>query len=123
MIGKIKRIGRGGEYIPLNDYSEKERIIHEVISLYSPESNGVVKIKIKTLKEMMNSMLISASAPENLWGEAILSACYLHNRIPYRKTGRTPYKLWKGHAPNLKYLKVWGCLAKVMSPDLKKRKI
>ena len=27
------------------------------------------------------------------------------------------------HAPNLKYLKVWGCLAKVMLPDPKKRKI
>ena len=25
--------------------------------------------------------------------------------------------------PNLKYLKVWGCLAKVMLPDPKKRKI
>ena len=31
--------------------------------------------------------------------------------------------LWKGHAPNLKYLEVWGCLAKVMLLDPKKRKI
>ena len=31
-------------------------------------------------------------------------------------------ELWKG-APNLKYLKVWGCLVKVMLPDPKKRKI
>ena len=29
----------------------------------------------------------------------------------------------KGHTLNLKYLKVWGCLAKVMLPDPKKRKI
>ena len=29
----------------------------------------------------------------------------------------------EGYAPNLKYLKVWGCLAKVMLPDHKKRKI
>ena len=32
-------------------------------------------------------------------------------------------ELWKGHAPNLKYLKVWGCLAKVMLHDPKKGKI
>ena len=76
-----------------------------------------------TLKEMMNSLLVSASAPNNLWGESILSACHLQNRIPYKKTGKTPYELWKGHAPNLKYLKVWGCFAKVMLPDPKKRKI
>ena len=49
-----------------------------------------------TLKEMMNYSLVNASAPENLWGEAILSACHLHNRISYNKIGRTPYEFWKG---------------------------
>ena len=75
---KIKRIrsDRGGEYIPLNDYCEKEGIIHEVTPPYSPESNGVAKRNNRTLKEMMNSPLISASALDNLWGEAILSACH-----------------------------------------------
>ena len=122
---KSKRISfdRGGEYIPLNDYCEKEEIIHEVTPPYSPESNGVAKRKNKTLKEMMNSLLVSASAPNNLWGTTILSTCHLQNRIPYKKTGKTPYELWKGHAPNLKYLKVWGCLAKVILPEPKKRKI
>ena len=125
MIEKIKRIRsyRGGEYIPLNDYTEKERIVHEVIPLYSPKPNGVVERKNKTLKKMMNSMLVSVSTPKNLWGEDILSTCHLHNIISYGKTSWTPYKLWKGHAPNLKYLKVWGCHAKVMLPELKKRKI
>ena len=105
---KIKRIrsDRGGEYIPLNDYCEKEGIIHEVTPPYSPESNGVVKRKNRTLKEMMNSLLVSALAPNNLGGEAILSACHLQNRIPYKKIGKTPYESWKDHAPNLKYLKV-----------------
>ena len=66
-----------------------------------------------TLKEMINTLLVSASAPDNLWGEAILSACHLQNRISYKKTGKTSYELWKDHAPNLKYLKVWRCLVKV----------
>ena len=113
---KIKRIrsDRGGEYIPLNDYYEKEGIIHEATPPYSPESNRVAERKNKTLKEMMNFLLISDSTPNNLWGEAILSTCHLQNRISYKKTGKTPYELWKGHEPNLKYMKVWGCLAKVM---------
>ena len=41
----------------------------------------------------------------------------------YSTTGKTSYELWKCHAPNLKYLKAWGFFAKVMLPDLKKRKI
>ena len=90
---------------------------------YLPESNGVVERKKGTPKEMMNSLLVSASTPNNLWGEAILSAYHHQNKIPYKKTGKTPYELWKGHAPNLKYLKVWWCLAKVMLPNPKKRKI
>ena len=125
MIGKSKGLDliEAREHISLNDYCEKEGIIHEVTPPYSPESNEVAERKNKTLKEMMNSLLGSASAPNNLWGEAILSACHLQNRISYTKTGKTPYELWKGHAPNLKYLKVWGYLAKVMLPDFKKRKI
>ena len=71
----------------------------------------------------MNAMLVSSAAPNNLWGEALLSACFLQNRIPHKKTQKTPYELWKGFVPNLNYLKVWGCLAKVLLPDFKKRKI
>ena len=76
---KIKRIisDRGGEYIPLNDYCENEGIIREVTPPYSLESNGVAERKNRTLKEMMHSLLVSASTPNNLWGEAILSLCYL----------------------------------------------
>jgi hypothetical protein len=70
---------------------------------------------------MMNVMLVNSSTPDNLWGEAILSACYLQNKISYKKTGLTPYKLWKDYSSNLKYLKVWGCLAKVMSLEQKKK--
>ncbi|KAM1787604.1 hypothetical protein ACFX11_037980 [Malus domestica] len=40
-----------------------------------------------------------------------------------KKTGKTPYELWKGYSPNLGYLKVWECLAKVLLPEPKKRKL
>ena len=121
---KIKRIrsDRGGQYIPLNDYCENEGIIHETPP-YSLKSNGIAERKNRTLKEMMNSLLVSALTPDNLWGEAILFVCHLQNRISYKKTGKTSYYLWKGHAPNLKYLKVWLCLGKVMLPNPKKGKI
>jgi len=45
------------------------------------------------------------------------------HQIPHKKTGKTPYELWRGYQPNLKYLRVRGCLAKVMLPDPKKMKI
>jgi len=48
---------------------------------------------------------------------------FLQNKTPHKKMDKTSYELWKGYQPNLKYLRVWGCLAKVMLPDPKKRKI
>jgi len=92
---KIKRIrlDKGGEYVLFNNYCVREGIIYEVTPPYSRESNGLAKKKNKTLKEMMNVMLISSSAPDNLWGEAFLTACFLQNRIPHKKTSKTPYEL------------------------------
>ena len=71
---------------------------------------------------MMNAMLISLGLPQNLWGEALLSANYILNKLPHKKLDKTPYSLWKGQSPSYKYLKVWGCLAKVMVPIPKRIK-
>ena len=58
-----------------------------------------------------------------MWEEAILLACHIQNKVPYKKTGKTPYELWEWRKPNLEYLKVWGCLAKVMLPEPKRRNL
>ncbi|KAL0541446.1 hypothetical protein IC582_021491 [Cucumis melo] len=121
---KIKRLrsDRGGEYSDktLKEFCESNGIIHEFTAPYSPQQNGIAERKNRTLKEMMNAMLLSSGLFDNMWGEAVLSACFILNRIPHKGLDKTPYELWKGHAPNLSYLKVWGCLAKVPFPALKK---
>jgi hypothetical protein len=124
---KIKRLrsDRGGEYDPntLKAFCEQNGIIHETTAPYTPEQNGIAERKNRTLKNMMNSMLISSGFSDNMWGEAILSACHVLNRVPHKKLDKTPYEIWKGRAPNLSYLKVWGCLAKVAIPSFKRDKI
>ena len=121
---KRLRIDRGGEYESnhFKEFCEQNGIIHEVTPPYSLESNGIVERKNRTLKEMMNAMLVSFRLSSNMWGKAILSACHIQNKIPYKKTSKTPYDLWEGRKPNLEYLKVWRCLAKVMLPEPRRRK-
>ena len=58
-------------------------------------------------------MLISFGLPQNLWGEAILSANYILNKVPRKKVDKTSYELWKGVKHSYKFLRMWGCLAKV----------
>ena len=121
---KVIRSDRGGEYeAPFGDFCSQHGIIHQTTAPYSPQQNGVAKRKNRTLKEMMNALLLSSGLPQNLWGEAILSANYILNRIPHKKTNKSPYELWKGQKPSYKYLKVWGCLAKVAVLIPKKVKI
>ena len=89
------RYDRGGEYITktLEDFCEKNGIIHEVSAPYTPQQNGLAARKNITLKEMMNFMLLSSSASNNLWGEAVLYACYILNRVSHKKLDKTSYEL------------------------------
>ena len=114
---KVLRSDQGGEYeSPFVDVYAQHGIIDETITPCSPQSNGVVERKNNTLKEMMNAMLISSTLPKNIWEEVILSVDYLLNKVPKKKAEKTQYELWRGRQPSYKYLRVWGCLAKMAVP-------
>ncbi|GJV90333.1 zinc finger, CCHC-type containing protein [Tanacetum coccineum] len=68
---------------------------------------------------MVNSMLSYSGLSQGFWGEAMLTACYLLNRVPNKRNMITPYELWTKKKPNLNYLRVWGCRAVVRLPDPK----
>ncbi|XP_074579060.1 uncharacterized protein LOC141835562 [Curcuma longa] len=121
---KVVRSDRGGEYVsPFAELCAEHGIRHETTAPYTPQQNGVAERKNRTLKEMMNALLLSSGLPEYMWGEAVLTVNYLLNKVPRKKIEKSPYELWKGRQPSYKYLRVWGCLAKVMVPDPKRIKI
>lgn len=107
----------------LQEFCERNGIIYELTAPYSPQQNGITKRKNRTLKDMMNSMLVSSGLTDNMWGEAVLSAGYILNRVPHKKLDKTSYELWNSLAPNLKNLIIWGCLAKVGLPPPKRTNI
>ena len=72
---------------------EENGIIHEVTTPRTPEQNGIAERKNITLKDMMNAILICSGLPSNMWGEAILFACDVLNRVPHKKIRKTPYEL------------------------------
>ncbi|KAL0553832.1 hypothetical protein IC582_007736 [Cucumis melo] len=94
---KIKRLrsDRGGEYSDktLKDFCESNGVTHEFTAPYLPQQNGIAERKNRTLKEMMNVMLLSSGLSDNMWGEAVLSACFVLNRIPHKSLDKTPYEL------------------------------
>nr|GEU81485.1 zinc finger, CCHC-type [Tanacetum cinerariifolium] len=71
------------------------------------------------LKEMVNSMLSYSGLSQGFWGEAMLIACYLLNRVPNKRNMITPYELWTKKKPILNCLRVWGCRAAKRLPNPK----
>ena len=91
---KIVRSDRGGEYSePFNDFCKIHGIIHQTTAPYCPQQNGVAECKNQMLKDMVNAMLNSSGLPHNLWGEAVLLACYILNKISPKKSDKSPYEL------------------------------
>nr|GEZ36741.1 retrotransposon-related protein [Tanacetum cinerariifolium] len=69
---------------------------------HSPQQNGVVERRNRTLIEAARTMLIYAKAPLFLWAEAVAIACYTQNhsiiRLGHEKT---PYELLCNKPPDL----------------------
>ena len=68
-------------------------------------------------------MLEIAELSKEWWGEAILTACHVLNRVPTKNKEMTPFEEQEKKRLNLSYLRTWGCLAKVNVPINKKRKL
>jgi hypothetical protein len=64
----------------------------------------------------VNAMLSTAGLSKAWWGEAILTACHVLNRVPTKNKDITPFEEWEKRRLNLSYLRTWGCLAKVNVP-------
>jgi transposase InsO family protein len=93
---KIKRLrfDRGGEYFSkeFNLFYEEYGIIHERTPSYSPQSNGIAERKNHTLTDLVNAMLDTAGLFKEWWGEAILIACHVLNRVPTKNKETTLFE-------------------------------
>ncbi|GKD36978.1 retrovirus-related pol polyprotein from transposon TNT 1-94 [Tanacetum coccineum] len=75
------------------DYYESVGIFHQKIVPRTPQQNGVVKRRNRTLVEAARTMLIFSKAPMFLWAEAVATACYTQNRsLIHTRHDKTPYR-------------------------------
>ena len=76
----------------------------------TPQQNGVVEHKNRSLQNMARTVLNENKLPEYFWAEAVNTSCYVINRVIIRKgLAKTPYELWKKKKPIISYFKVFGC--------------
>lgn len=119
------RTDRGGEFISqeFNSYCDRAKIKRQLTAPYTPQQNGVVERRNRTMMEMARSIMKHMSLPCFLWGETIRHVTYLLNRLATRSLNdKTPYELFRGKKPNVSHLRVFGCIgyAKIVGIHLKK---
>ena len=66
--------------------------------------------KNRVIQEMARVMLHNKKMPKFFWGETVNTACHTLNRVYFRPDSKkTPYELWRGKKPVVKYFRIFGC--------------
>ena len=116
--------GKEFENSRFSEFCADEGIGHEFSSPITPQQNGVVERKNRTLQEAARVMLHAKKLPYYFWAEAMSTACYVLNRVTLRKgTSTTLYEIWKGRKPTVKHFHVFGSKCYILADREQRRKM
>ncbi len=112
------RSDHGGEFenSSFKSFFDENGISHNFSCARTPQQNGVVERKNRTLQEMARTLLHESNVEKYFWAEAINTSCYILNRVSIRKIlNKTPYELWKNRKPNISYFHIFGCFCYILN--------
>ena len=101
----------------LSPYFQKEGIIHKSSCINTPQQNEVAQRKNGHFLAITRACLFQRNVPKNYWGEAVLTAAHLINRLPSRVLGfKSPVQVFSKYFPDFRtanYLvpKIFGCVS------------
>ncbi|KAI3696663.1 hypothetical protein L6452_29123 [Arctium lappa] len=100
----------------LTTYLTSVGISHTFSAARTPQQNGVVERRNRTLVEAARTMLSHSKLPLFLWAEAVATACYTQNRsIINKRFNKTPYEIINKRIPNINYFHAFGCTCFVLN--------
>ena len=81
---RVLRGDNAKEYFsaPFISFMSQHGILHQSSCAHTPQQNGVVERKKRHLIETARTLLLHYHVPFRFWGDAVLIACYLINRMP-----------------------------------------
>jgi hypothetical protein len=93
----------------VEEYLEEEGTKHEFSTPNTPQENGIVERKNRTLIDMARTMLGEYKTLERFWSKAVNTSCHAVNYLYlHRLLKKTSYELLKGNKPNDSYFHVFG---------------
>lgn len=110
---KVIRSDNGTEFVNsrVNMFCENQGILHQTTCVHTPQQNGVVERKHRHLMNVARALLFQSHLPLNLWGETVMTATFLINRVPSSVlNGKSSFEVIYGKPPRLHFLRTFGCL-------------
>nr|GEV53992.1 hypothetical protein [Tanacetum cinerariifolium] len=114
---RIVRTDKGTKFLnkTLYAYFASKGINHQRSVAQTPEQNGVVERRNRTLVEAARTMLSAPKVPLFFWVEAIATTCFTQNRsliIPRHE--KTPYHIINDQKPFVKFFYIFGSLCYIV---------
>nr|CAN78715.1 hypothetical protein VITISV_030863 [Vitis vinifera] len=81
---RVLRSDNAREYFsaPFTSFMSHHGILHQFSCAHTPQQNGVAERKNRHLVETAHTILLHSNVPFRFWEDAVLTACYLINRMP-----------------------------------------
>lgn len=98
-------------------FFQKCGIVHQTSCVRRPQQNARVERKHRHILEVARSLRFQAGLPLQYWGECVMAAVYIINRLPSPVLGnKTPYECLFNEPPDYSVMKIFGCLAFACNP-------
>jgi hypothetical protein len=95
---QVLRTDGGKEFRQMDLLCEQMGIERQKSEPYNQASNGKAERAIRTVMDLARTILLASRLPITFWGDAVLYACYILNRVPTRANagGKSPLETATG---------------------------
>jgi transposase InsO family protein len=123
---KTLRSDRGEVYLSntFKFFCSDHGIRCKLTQVATPQQNGVLEKKNRTLIERARSLALECNLPPFLWIEAVATANLLVNHSPTRANhGTIPEEKYSGKKPDVSNFRIFGCMAYSHVPKESRKKL
>ncbi|XP_077254152.1 uncharacterized protein LOC143893080 [Tasmannia lanceolata] len=94
------------------EFLSSRGILHQSSCAHTFQQNGVAERKLRSLLDGARTLLFQMRVPKTYWADAVLTACYLANRLPSSVLGGTsPFSILRPTSDPFPLTpRVFGCL-------------
>lgn len=107
------RTDNGTEFLntTCSSFFQENGTLHQRSCVYTPQQNGVVERKHRSLVNIARALLHQSKLPHKFWSELLLTATHITNRLPSENLNwQTPYERLHGQPVDYSYFRTIGCL-------------